>query len=153
MRHTLALTRPARRHIATVGATAVEAAPTAVPTSSSAVRVRFAPSPTGNLHVGGARTALFNYLYAQQTGGTMVLRCACCADDNLERMHQPLRSIEDTDAARSTKESEEAVLRDLTWLGITWDEGGLVVADHTNHMEHLSETHAVSIVCRQCTGI
>ncbi|XP_076944790.1 glutamate--tRNA ligase, chloroplastic/mitochondrial-like [Bidens hawaiensis] len=69
------------------------------------VRVRFAPSPTGNLHVGGARTALFNYLYARLKGGKFILR------------------IEDTDLERSTKESEEAVLRDLSWLGLAWDEG------------------------------
>ncbi|KAI3921814.1 hypothetical protein MKX01_005503 [Papaver californicum] len=69
------------------------------------VRVRFAPSPTGNLHVGGARTALFNYLFARSKGGKLVLR------------------IEDTDLERSTKESEEAVLRDLAWLGLEWDEG------------------------------
>lgn len=69
------------------------------------VKVRFAPSPTGNLHVGGARTALFNWLYARGCGGSMVLR------------------VEDTDAARSTRESEEAVLADLQWLGITYDEG------------------------------
>ena len=68
-------------------------------------RVRFAPSPTGNLHVGGARTALFNYLFAKNVGGKLILR------------------VEDTDAARSTKESEEAVLRDLAWMGIEWDEG------------------------------
>lgn len=69
------------------------------------VRVRFAPSPTGNLHVGGARTALFNYLFARSNGGKFVLR------------------IEDTDLERSTKESEEAVLHDLSWLGLNWDEG------------------------------
>ncbi|KAF3659010.1 Glutamate--tRNA ligase, chloroplastic/mitochondrial [Capsicum annuum] len=69
------------------------------------VRVRFAPSPTGNLHVGGARTALFNYLYARSKGGKFILR------------------IEDTDLERSTRESEEAVLRDLSWLGLDWDEG------------------------------
>lgn len=69
------------------------------------VRVRFAPSPTGNLHVGGARTALFNWLYAKHVGGKLILR------------------VEDTDAARSTRESEEAVLTDLRWLGIAWDEG------------------------------
>lgn len=69
------------------------------------VRVRFAPSPTGNLHVGGARTALFNYLFARSKGGKFVLR------------------IEDTDLERSTRESEEAVLQDLTWLGLDWDEG------------------------------
>lgn len=68
-------------------------------------RVRFAPSPTGNLHVGGARTALFNYLFAKNVGGKLILR------------------VEDTDAARSTKESEDAVLRDLAWMGIEWDEG------------------------------
>lgn len=80
-----------------------EVATTGLP--SDQVRVRFAPSPTGYLHVGGARTALFNWLYAKNKGGKMVLR------------------IEDTDAARSTRESEQAVLQDLEWLGITWDEG------------------------------
>jgi glutamyl-tRNA synthetase len=73
--------------------------------SSTKVKVRFAPSPTGNLHVGGARTALFNWLFAKNMGGQMVLR------------------VEDTDASRSTKESEKAVLEDLRWLGITYDEG------------------------------
>ncbi|KAL2455145.1 Glutamate--tRNA ligase [Forsythia ovata] len=76
--------------------------------STDSVRVRFAPSPTGNLHVGGARTALFNYLFARSKGGKFVLR------------------IEDTDIERSTKESEEAVLRDLSWLGLDWDEGPTV---------------------------
>ncbi|KAL9231760.1 hypothetical protein vseg_006946 [Gypsophila vaccaria] len=75
------------------------------PETTAAVRVRFAPSPTGNLHVGGARTALFNYLFARSKGGKFVLR------------------IEDTDLERSTKASEEAMLRDLTWLGLDWDEG------------------------------
>lgn len=69
------------------------------------IRVRFAPSPTGYLHVGGARTALFNYLFARHTGGTFVLR------------------IEDTDIERSTKESEEKLMESLLWLGISWDEG------------------------------
>lgn len=69
------------------------------------VRTRFAPSPTGSLHVGGARTALFNYLFARKMGGKFVLR------------------IEDTDIARSTKESEQVIMRDLKWLGIEWDEG------------------------------
>ncbi|KAI5679580.1 hypothetical protein M9H77_00807 [Catharanthus roseus] len=72
---------------------------------NSEVRVRFAPSPTGNLHVGGARTALFNYLFARSRGGKFIIR------------------IEDTDLDRSTKESEEALLRDLSWLGLNWDEG------------------------------
>src|SRR3954470_3568913 len=69
------------------------------------MRVRFAPSPTGRLHVGNARTALFNWLFARGQGGTFVLR------------------IEDTDVERSTVESEEAILRDLRWLGLDWDEG------------------------------
>jgi nondiscriminating glutamyl-tRNA synthetase len=69
------------------------------------MRVRFAPSPTGHLHVGNARTALFNWLLARRHGGTMVLR------------------IEDTDTERSTRESEASMLEDLRWLGLDWDEG------------------------------
>ena len=69
------------------------------------VRVRFAPSPTGYLHVGGARTALFNWLFARQHRGVLVLR------------------IEDTDVERSSAESESGVLDDLRWLGLDWDEG------------------------------
>ncbi|HSH92569.1 MAG TPA: glutamate--tRNA ligase family protein [Roseimicrobium sp.] len=69
------------------------------------VRVRFAPSPTGYLHIGGARTALFNWLYARHTGGTFVLR------------------IEDTDAARNSQEAIEVILNGLRWLGLDWDEG------------------------------
>ena len=69
------------------------------------IRVRFAPSPTGSLHVGGARTALFNWLYARSTGGTFVLR------------------IEDTDRQRSTAEHTQVILDGLTWLGLDWDEG------------------------------
>jgi len=68
------------------------------------VRVRFAPSPTGYLHVGGARTALFNWLYARHTGGAFLLR------------------IEDTDKARSTDEHTKVILDGLTWLGLDWDE-------------------------------
>jgi glutamyl-tRNA synthetase len=70
-------------------------------------RVRFAPSPTGYLHIGGARTALFNWLYAKHTGGTFVLR------------------IEDTDAARNSHEAVEVILSGLRWLGLDWDEGPL----------------------------
>ena len=70
-----------------------------------APRVRFAPSPTGYLHVGGARTALFNWLFARRNGGTFVLR------------------IEDTDAARNTPEAMAAILDGLRWLGLDWDEG------------------------------
>ncbi len=71
----------------------------------STPRVRFAPSPTGYLHVGGARTALFNWLYARKTGGTFVLR------------------IEDTDKERSTEGHTQVILDGLAWLGITYDEG------------------------------
>jgi glutamyl-tRNA synthetase len=70
-----------------------------------AVRTRFAPSPTGYLHIGGARTALFSWLFARQHGGTFVLR------------------IEDTDQERSTDAAIEAILDGLGWLGLTWDEG------------------------------
>jgi glutamyl-tRNA synthetase len=69
------------------------------------VRTRFAPSPTGFLHIGGARTALFSWAYARRHGGSFVLR------------------IEDTDLERSTKESVDAILESLSWLGIDWDEG------------------------------
>jgi glutamyl-tRNA synthetase len=69
------------------------------------VRVRFAPSPTGFLHIGGARTALFNWLYARHTGGTFILR------------------IEDTDVARNTQEAVEVILSGLRWLGLDWNEG------------------------------
>jgi len=71
------------------------------------VRVRFAPSPTGDLHIGGARTALFNWLFARHHGGTFILR------------------IEDTDVARSTPEATERILKALRWLGLDWDEGPL----------------------------
>ena len=69
------------------------------------VRTRYAPSPTGYLHVGGARTALFNWLFARHHGGTFIVR------------------IEDTDLERSSVESTEAIIEDLHWLGINWDEG------------------------------
>jgi glutamyl-tRNA synthetase len=72
---------------------------------TKAVRVRFAPSPTGFFHIGGARTALFNWLYARHTGGTFILR------------------IEDTDAERDTLEFLDVILKGLRWLGLDWDEG------------------------------
>ena len=71
----------------------------------SSVRVRFAPSPTGLLHIGGARTALFNWLYARHMGGTFVLR------------------VEDTDQSRNTQEAVEVIFRGMRWLGLDWDEG------------------------------
>lgn len=75
-------------------------------------RVRFAPSPTGYLHIGGARTALFNWLWARKMGGTFVLR------------------IEDTDLARSTEESVQVILDGMQWLGLDWDEGPGVGGAH-----------------------
>jgi glutamyl-tRNA synthetase len=76
--------------------------PTSAPGS---IRVRFAPSPTGYLHVGGARTALFDWLFARKERGTLILR------------------IEDTDVARSTEDMTRGILEALTWLGLHWDEG------------------------------
>ena len=76
------------------------------------IRVRFAPSPTGYLHIGNARTALFNYLFARHTGGKLILR------------------IEDTDRERSKKEYENMLIEDLRWLGIEWDEGPDVGGDY-----------------------
>src|SRR3990172_200355 len=69
------------------------------------IRVRFAPSPTGHLHIGGVRTALFNFLFARRHQGTFILR------------------IEDTDTSRSTDESIHGILEGLKWLGLDWDEG------------------------------
>ncbi|TLD69866.1 glutamate--tRNA ligase [Phragmitibacter flavus] len=78
---------------------------------SSSIRVRFAPSPTGYLHVGGARTALFNWLLVRREGGKMVLR------------------IEDTDAARNTDQAMQAITDGMRWLGLDWDEGPEVGGD------------------------
>ncbi len=69
------------------------------------VRVRYAPSPTGHLHIGNARTALFNYLYAKHLGGSFIIR------------------TEDTDEKRNVEGGEESQLRYLKWLGLEWDEG------------------------------
>jgi glutamyl-tRNA synthetase len=86
------------------------------------VRVRFAPSPTGALHIGGARTALFNWLQARHTGGTLLLR------------------IEDTDRERSTPENVEQILDALRWLGLDWDEGPISqVARAERHQEVLQQ--------------
>ena len=78
------------------------------------IRTRFAPSPTGFLHIGGARTALFNWLYTRRQGGTFVLR------------------IEDTDQLRSTEESTRAILDAMTWLGLNWDEGPYFQAERVD---------------------
>ena len=98
------------------------------------VRVRFAPSPTGSLHLGSARTALFNFLYARHHGGVNVLR------------------IEDTDAARSTEASAEGILEGLGWLGLSWDEGPIHQSQRMSHYaraveELLSRGLAYRCVC------
>jgi glutamyl-tRNA synthetase len=82
-----------------------DASPGPPPPPTPAPRVRFAPSPTGYLHVGGARTALFNWLFARHHGGTLVLR------------------IEDTDLERSTSDMVEGIHEGMRWLGLDWDEG------------------------------
>ena len=88
-------------------------------TNATKPRLRFAPSPTGYLHVGGARTALFNWLYAKQFGGEFLLR------------------IEDTDKARSTEESTRAIFEGLEWLGLLWDDG--VVYQGANLARHQAD--------------
>jgi len=89
----------------------------------SQVRLRFAPSPTGYLHIGGARTALFNWLQARKEEGKFILR------------------IEDTDVARSTQESVDAILEGMKWLGLDWDEGPFFQSDsfhiYREHVERL----------------
>ena len=88
---------------------------------SDQVRVRFAPSPTGYLHVGGARTALFNWLYARHTGGVFVLR------------------IEDTDKARNTDAAMQAIFDGMRWLGLDWDEGPEVGGAHGPYFQSQRE--------------
>ena len=91
--------------------------PAREPIVTPAPRLRFAPSPTGHLHVGGGRTALFNWLYARRYGGVFVLR------------------IEDTDAARSSREMIEGILDGLRWLGLDWDEGPDVGGSHAPYFQ------------------
>src|SRR4051794_34728757 len=90
---------------------------------TSPTRVRFAPSPTGFLHIGGARTALFNWLYAKHAGGTFVLR------------------VEDTDRARNTAEATQAIYDGLRWLGLNWDEGPEAGGDYGPYFQ--SEREAI----------
>jgi nondiscriminating glutamyl-tRNA synthetase len=98
------------------------------------MRLRFAPSPTGQLHVGNARTALFNWLMARGQGGTFIVR------------------IEDTDVERSTRESEQAILDDLRWLGLDWDEGVEVGGEHGPYRQterlHIYRAHAVELMAK-----
>jgi nondiscriminating glutamyl-tRNA synthetase len=96
------------------------------------VRVRFAPSPTGSLHVGNVRTAVFNWLLARGHGGTFILR------------------IEDTDLERSTRESEASMLLDLQWLGLDWDEGPDIGGGHGPYRDserlHLYQSYATELL-------
>jgi len=98
------------------------------------IKTRFAPSPTGYLHIGGARTALFNWLYSRHHGGKFVLR------------------IEDTDRVRSTEENTKAILEGLLWLGLQWDEGPYLQSErvglYREYAEKLLETgHAYYCAC------
>src|SRR4029077_6912804 len=90
---------------------------------SEIVRVRFAPSPTGDLHLGNVRTALYNWLYARHTGGVFILR------------------VEDTDKARSTPAHVENLMDILLWLGFKWDEGPRVGGPYAPYLQ--SERTAV----------
>src|SRR5436190_2457732 len=96
------------------------------------MRVRFAPSPTGHLHVGNARTALFNWLLARGQDGTYILR------------------IEDTDVERSTRESEASIMEDLHWLGLDWDEGPDIGGAHGPYRQserlHLYQSYAKELL-------
>jgi glutamyl-tRNA synthetase len=96
------------------------------------VRVRFAPSPTGHLHVGGARTAIFNWLFARHHNGKFILR------------------IEDTDVARSTRESEQMVLDDLRWLGLQWDEGPFRQSERTDLYDKMAHELLEKGVAYRC---
>ncbi len=102
--------------------------------SPERVRVRFPPSPTGNLHVGNIRSALFNYAFARHFGGTFVLR------------------IEDTDAARSTEESMRGVLDSLEWLGLDWDEGPLKGGPHGPYRQSQRREIYDAIIARLVDG-
>jgi glutamyl-tRNA synthetase len=98
------------------------------------IRVRFAPSPTGYLHIGGARTAIYNWLFAKKNNGKFILR------------------IEDTDVERSTQESIQGIMDGLTWLGVTWDEGPYFqsefIGQHQEAAKRLLETgHAYKCFC------
>ncbi|HYI86204.1 MAG TPA: glutamate--tRNA ligase family protein, partial [Burkholderiales bacterium] len=86
-----------------------------------AVRTRFAPSPTGFLHIGGARTALFSWAYARRHGGAFILR------------------VEDTDLERSTQESVDAILDGMQWLGIDWDEGPFFQMKRLDRYQEVAE--------------
>src|SRR3954471_12866923 len=92
------------------------------PDARPMIRTRFAPSPTGYLHLGGARTALFNWAYARRHGGKFILR------------------VEDTDLERSTRESEQAIFDAMQWLGLDWDEGPFFQMKRLERYKEVGET-------------
>ncbi len=96
------------------------------------IRLRFPPSPTGYLHIGGARTALYNWLYAKQTGGKLVLR------------------IEDTDLERSTEESIQGIVEGLDWLGLDFDEGPYLQSDFAHQHAEAAEKLLKSGAAYKC---
>ena len=95
-------------------------------------RVRFAPSPTGYLHIGGARTALFNYLFAKHHGGRYLLR------------------IEDTDKQRSTQQAIEAIFEGLKWLGLQGDEPAIYQSQKLNRHKQVANELAISGAAYYC---
>ncbi len=102
---------------------------------SEPVRVRFAPSPTGTLHVGGARTAIYNWAFARKEGGTFILR------------------IDDTDPERSTAENTEQILRSLEWLGLDWDEGPKVGGDYGPYFQtQRGENYSAALATMRANG-
>ena len=102
---------------------------------TDSVRVRFAPSPTGALHVGSARTAIYNWAFARRTGGTFILR------------------IDDTDPERSTEENTRQILRSLEWLGLDWDEGPEVGGDFGPYYQtQRAENHAAALEQMKANG-
>src|SRR5215212_7695925 len=96
------------------------------------MKLRFAPSPTGFLHVGGARTAIFNLLHARRHGGTMLLR------------------IEDTDVERSKQHHAEQIVSSLQWLGIEWDEGPVYQSDRLARYRERAEELVVNAKAYRC---
>src|SRR5216110_171141 len=98
------------------------------------IRVRFAPSPTGYLHIGGARTALFNWLFARRHGGVFVLR------------------IEDTDTERSSAAMVDGILDGMRWLGLDWDEGPMVAGPHAPYFQSQRQAKHLAAAERLVAG-
>ena len=106
----------------------------AITSPAQGVRVRFAPSPTGYLHVGGARTALFNWLFARNQRGRFILR------------------VEDTDLERNRPELVEGILDGLRWLGLDWDEGPMVAGPHAPYFQSQRQAKYLAVAERLVAG-